>query len=159
MTITTTPVRTNVGTRHPELYNTLAAVAQASDQAALTEGIPPLLLELVKIRVSQINGCAYCLRIHTADSLAKGEAPERLAVLPAWRETRYFDGQERAALALAEYITGIKDSHRDASLYESAAEHLTAGQVSALIWVALSINSFNRVAISSAYKVAPARQR
>lgn len=83
MTITTTPVRTNVGTRHPELYNTLAAVAQASDQAALTEGIPPLLLELVKIRVSQINGCAYCLRIHTADSLAKGEAPERLAVLPA----------------------------------------------------------------------------
>lgn len=159
MTITTTPVRTNVGTRHPELYNTLAALAQASDQAALTEGIPPLLLELVKIRVSQINGCAYCLRIHTADSLAKGEAPERLAVLPAWRETRYFDGLERAALALAEYITGIKDSHRDASLYESAVEHLTAGQVSALIWVALSINSFNRVAISSAYKVAPARQR
>ncbi|WP_258803455.1 carboxymuconolactone decarboxylase family protein [Pseudarthrobacter sp. NS4] len=159
MTITTTPVRTNVGTRHPELYNTLAAMAQASDQAALTEGISPLLLELVKIRVSQINGCAYCLRIHPADSLAKGETPERLAVLPAWRETRYFDGQERAALALAEYVAGIKDFHGDAGLYESTVEHLTPGQVSALTWVAMSINSFNRVAISSAYKVAPGRQR
>jgi AhpD family alkylhydroperoxidase len=158
MTVTTTPARTNVGTQHPKLYSTLASMAQASDQAALAEGISPLLLELVKIRVSQINGCAYCLRIHTADSLAKGESPERLAVLPAWRETRYFDAQERAALGLAEYITGIEDSHADAGLYESAAGQLTPGQLSALTWVALSINSFNRIAISSAYTVAPARQ-
>ncbi|MDQ0867496.1 carboxymuconolactone decarboxylase family protein [Arthrobacter globiformis] len=159
MTIITTSARTNVGTQHPELYSTLASMAEASDQAALAEGISPLLLELVKIRVSQINGCAYCLRIHTADSLAKGETPERLAVLPAWRETQYFDAQEGAALGLAEYITGIKDSHAHAGLYEAAAEQLTPGQLSALIWVAISINSFNRVAISSSYKVAPGRQR
>jgi AhpD family alkylhydroperoxidase len=159
MTITTTAVRTNVGTTHPQLYSTLAAMAQASDQAALTEGISPLLLELVKIRVSQINGCAYCLRIHTADSLAKGETPDRLAVLPAWRETRYFDAQESAALALAEYVTGIQHAQSDAGRYDSAAAQLTRGQVSALTWVVMSINSFNRVAISSSYMVAPARQR
>src|SRR3712207_3077424 len=124
MTITASTPRTNVGTRHPQLYSTLASIAQESDQAALAEGISPLLLELVKIRVSQINGCAYCLRIHTGDALAKGESWERLSVLSAWRETRYFDEQEQAALALAEYVTGISDSQTNAGLYESAAEGL-----------------------------------
>jgi AhpD family alkylhydroperoxidase len=158
MTITTAPARTNVGSRHPRLYSTLATLAQESDQAALAEGVSPLLLELVKIRVSQINGCAYCLRIHTADALAKGEDPERLSVLPAWRETRYFDDQEQAALALAEYITRIEESHAKAGQYESAVEFLTAGQVSAITWVAMVINTFNRVAISGSYKVAPRGQ-
>ncbi|MBT2522514.1 carboxymuconolactone decarboxylase family protein [Arthrobacter sp. ISL-28] len=157
MTITPTPARTNIGTRHPDLYATVGSMAQMSEQAALGEGISPLLIELIKIRVSQINGCAYCLRIHTADSQAKGETPERLSVLSAWKETKYFDGRERAALALAEYVTLIKDSHSNRGLYESAAGQLTAGQVSAVIWVAMAINAFNRIAISSSYKVAPAK--
>lgn len=158
MTTTATPARTNIGLRHPALYSLLASMASASDQSALAEGIPPLLLELIKIRVSQLNGCAYCLRIHTADSLAKGESPERLGVLPAWRETRYFDDREQAALALAEYVTGIDRSHVNAADYEAASQYLTPGQVSAVSWVALAINSFNRVAISSSYKVAPVRE-
>jgi AhpD family alkylhydroperoxidase len=159
MTSTTTTLRTNIGSRHPELYGNVATMATMSDHAALAEGLSPLLIELVKIRVSQINGCAYCLRIHTADSLAKGESPERLSVLPAWRETRYFDEQERSALALAEYLTMIKDAHSNLHLYESAAEHLTPGQVSAITWVAMATNTFNRIAISSSYKVAPTTQR
>ncbi|MDQ0867525.1 carboxymuconolactone decarboxylase family protein [Arthrobacter globiformis] len=124
MTSTKTAPRTNVGSRHPELYGTITTVATISAQAALAEGLSPLLIELIKIRVSQINGCAYCLRIHTADSLAKGESLERLSVLPAWRETRYFDEQERSALALAEYLTLIQDSHDNRHLYGSASEHL-----------------------------------
>ncbi|MFJ5700054.1 carboxymuconolactone decarboxylase family protein [Arthrobacter sp. NPDC093139] len=159
MTTITTAPRTNVGSRHPELYGTITTMAAMADQAALAEGLSPLLIELVKIRVSQINGCAYCLRIHTADSLAKGESQERLSVLPAWRETRYFDEQERSALALAEYLTLIQDSHDNRHLYEAAAEHLTPGQTSAITWVAMSINTFNRIAISSSYKVAPTPQR
>jgi AhpD family alkylhydroperoxidase len=156
MTSTTTAARTNIGSRHQELYGTLIRLAEMSDQAALAENLSPLLIELVKIRVSQINGCAYCLRMHTADALAKGESPERLSVLPAWRETRYFDEQERSALALAEYVTLINDTPSNAGQYESAAQHLTPGQVSALTWVTMSINTFNRVAICSSYKVAPA---
>lgn len=154
----TTILRTNVGSKHPELYSALIKFAQMAEQAALAENVPPLVIELVKIRASQINGCAFCLRMHTADALAKGETLERLSLLPAWRETGYFDDQERAALALAEYITMISDASRDRGPYETAAEHLTSGQVSALTWVIMSINSFNRVAISSAYKVAPAKQ-
>jgi len=152
---TSTARRTNVGTTHPEAYNALHAMAAQADKAALDEGLSPLLLELIKIRVSQINGCAFCLRMHTNDALAKGESIERLAVLPAWRESKYFDEQEAAALALAEYATAISGSHSNTEMYESAVAHLTPGQVSAVTWVALTINSYNRVAISSAYTVAP----
>lgn len=155
MTTTSSARRTNAGTTHPEPYNALHALAAQADKAALEEGLSPLLLELIKIRVSQINGCAFCLRMHTNDSLAKGESIERLAVLPAWRESKYFDEQEAAALALAEYITAISDSHANTGMYESAVATLTPGQVSAVTWVALTINSYNRVAISSAYTVAP----
>jgi AhpD family alkylhydroperoxidase len=77
MTTTATAPRTNVGSRHPELYGTITTMAALADQAALAEGLSPRLIELVKIRVSQINGCAYCLRIHTADSLSKGESQDR----------------------------------------------------------------------------------
>ena len=80
-------------------------------------------------------------------------------MLPAWRETRYFDEQERSALALAEYLTLIKDSHSNPGQYESAAQHLTPAQLSAVAWVAMSINTFNRIAISSSYKVAPTTRR
>lgn len=95
MTTTSKTLRTNVGSKHPELYRALTAVAVQTDKTALAEGLSPLLIELVKIRASQINGCAFCLRLHTKDSLAKGESPERLSVLPAWRESMYFDEQER----------------------------------------------------------------
>ncbi|MBT2514801.1 carboxymuconolactone decarboxylase family protein [Arthrobacter sp. ISL-30] len=155
MTIRSSTPHTNVAVKHPELYNTLNTVSGLANQAALAEGLSPLLTELIKIRVSQINGCAYCLRIHTHDSLAQGESPERLAVLPAWRESMYFNEQERSALALAEYITAIEDSHLNAGLYESAAAHLTPGQVSAVTWVTMTTNTYNRIAISSAYTVAP----
>ncbi|MHA7262099.1 carboxymuconolactone decarboxylase family protein [Arthrobacter sp. TMN-37] len=155
MTSKAHPQRTNIGTEHREPYKALAGVSQAADKAALEEGLSPLLIELIKIRVSQINGCAFCLRIHTKDALAKGESAERLSVLPAWRESGYFDEQERSALALAEYMTDIRDSYRNTGLYESATAHLTPGQVSAVSWVAVVINSYNRVAISSAYQVDP----
>lgn len=147
--------RTNVGATHPELYKAMTAVAKLADRTALAEGLSPRLIELVKIRASQLNGCAFCLRIHTKDALAAGESIERLAVLPAWRESLYFDEQERSALVLVEYITAIQDSHANKGLYKSAVAHLTEGQVSAVTWLAMSINTYNRIAISGAYVVAP----
>ncbi|WP_159616795.1 carboxymuconolactone decarboxylase family protein [Arthrobacter zhaoguopingii] len=155
MTIKAQPRRTNIGSEHPETYRALAEVAKRAEEAALAEGLTPVLIELVKIRVSQINGCAFCLRIHTLDALAKGAGAERLSLLPAWRESGYFDEKERSALALAEYITDIRDSHSNTGLYGSAAAHLSSGQMSAVSWVALVINSYNRIALSSAYEVNP----
>lgn len=151
----TARTRTNIGTRHPDLYRTVIEMARLAEEAASVEGLSPRLIELIKVRVSQINGCAFCLRMHSADALAKGELPDRLSVLSAWRETQYFDETERAALTLAEYATSIADSQENKELYEYAAEKLTSGQVSAVIWVAMAINAFNRIAISSSYKVGP----
>lgn len=157
MTTTSPATRTNAGTTHSGPYKALISMATQAEQAALDEGISPLLVELIKIRVSQINGCAFCLRMHTNDAVAKGETIERLAVLPAWRESQYFDEQEMAALALAEYLTGIQNSHANTAMYESAVASLTPGQVSAVTWLSVAMNSFNRIAISGAYPVAPAQ--
>jgi AhpD family alkylhydroperoxidase len=124
-----------------------AEVRAALDAA----GVDPLLVELVKIRVSQLNGCAFCLRMHTRDSLAKGETADRLAVLAAWWESQYFTDQERAALALAEQVTALTVPERrtwdDGSLDDA--------QVSAISWLATVMNAWNRVAITSHYPVAP----
>lgn len=147
-------LRPNLGKQEPELYKAALAMAQQADAAALDAGLSGQLLELVKIRVSQLNGCAFCLRAHTHDALAKGETLDRLAVLPAWRETSYFSPVERQALALAEQVTRIGD----APDHEAADPEvpLTAPQAAAVAWVAIAINTFNRIAITSRYTVAPA---
>ena len=147
------PHAVNIGTLQPELYRATIAMSQQADEAALESGLAPQLLELVRIRVSQINGCGFCLRMHTRDALAKGESVERIAVLPAWRETAYFTDGERDALALAERVTRISGSPQ-----AEQAEPLTAlsdAQAAAVAWVALVINSFNRIAITSHYRIAP----
>lgn len=155
VTTTSESLPTNVGYRHPELYTALTTVSALAERTAQAEGLSRLLIELVKIRTSQIDGCAFCLQVHTKGALAVGESPERISVLPAWRESLYFDEQERSALALTEYMTGIQDSRRIAGLYKSAVAHLTDGQLSAVTWLAMTINTYNRIAISSADTVKP----
>ena len=145
----------NVAKEHSELYKAAIALSAQADAAAKDAGLPALLIELIKIRTSQINGCAFCLRLHTGDALKKGETSERLAVLPAWRETSYFTEQEQAALSLSEYVTGIGDSHANRPLYEEAVGTLTPQQVSAVTWMTIGINTFNRIAITSSYPVVP----
>ena len=114
----------------------------------------PLLVELVKIRTSQINGYAFCLRMHTRDALKKGESTDRLAVLPAWAETGYFSEPERAALRLTEAIARVSDGHVSDADYAAAAAVLSEDQVSAVAWLSTVMNAFNRVAITSRYTVA-----
>lgn len=136
----------------PDAYKTTIALSEQAEKAALDAGVEPLAIELVRIRASQINGCGYCLRMHVGDALAKGETTDRIAVLPAWRETGYFSPAERAALAIAEEITHI-DTRMAGVDDETAA--VSDQQAAALRWVAISINAFNRVAISSHYAVKP----
>ncbi|SCF57400.1 alkylhydroperoxidase AhpD family core domain-containing protein [Streptomyces sp. Cmuel-A718b] len=96
----------------PEAFRALARTAQAAGAAAARAGLPVTLVELVNLRVSQINGCAYCLRAHTRAALEAGENPQRLGLLAAWRETDVFTPSERAALALAEATTSLNGSAR-----------------------------------------------
>ncbi|WP_234340361.1 carboxymuconolactone decarboxylase family protein [Streptomyces sp. SCSIO 75703] len=108
---------------------------------------------MLKIRTSQLNGCAFCLRMHTRDALKKGENPDRIAVLPGWEETGYFSATERAAPRLTEAITGVAAGHVGDEDYEAAAAVLTEDQVSATAWLVTVMNAFNRVAVTSRYPV------
>ncbi|MCU1698882.1 MAG: alkylhydroperoxidase [Mycobacterium sp.] len=119
------------------------------DKAAADAGIEPLTVELVRIRVSQLNGCAFCLRMHVRDALEKGESTDRIAVVSAWRETAYFTEAEQAALEIAEQITHISEVGGE----DSSA--LTTQQAAVLKWIAITMNAFNRIAISSHYKIGP----
>jgi AhpD family alkylhydroperoxidase len=149
-----TTQRVSIDKQHPASYKALIALSVEAENSAAAAGIDPLLAELVRIRASQLNGCAFCLRMHTRDALRKGENPDRIAVLPAWEETGYFSETDRAALRLTEAITLVPDGHVSDEDYDAAAAVLTADQVSAVAWLVTVINAFNRVAITSRYSVA-----
>jgi AhpD family alkylhydroperoxidase len=134
----------------PAAYKTLLLLNDESSAAAAAAGLEPLLIELVKIRCSQINGCAFCLRMHIRDAISHGETQDRLAVLPAWRDTEYFTPQERNALAIAESTTLISDR---LTLPQDEVAALNDDQIAAVEWVTITINAFNRVAISSHFDV------
>lgn len=146
------PARTKLSSAVPDAYKTALALSEQTQMAALDAGIDPLAVELVRIRASQINGCGFCLRMHVRDALAKGENVDRIAVLPAWRETNYFSPAERAALAIAEEITHI--DVRNPGVDDDTAA-VTGEQAATLRWVAVAINALNRIAISSHYAVEP----
>ncbi len=143
--------RINIGQQHPDVYKQLATLSGAAEEAAVDAGFDRKLIELVKLRVSQINGCAFCCRLHTRDALAAGETTDRLAVLPAWRESQYFSADEVAALLIAEQVTRLTHPVIDTE----TEGVLTDKQVSAVTWVATVMCAWNRVAISSGYRVSP----
>ncbi|MBW8707142.1 Alkyl hydroperoxide reductase AhpD [Streptomyces sp. MBT84] len=145
--------RVNIGKQHPAAYKALIALSEEVERATAAAGLDPLLVELLRIRASQINGCAFCLRMHTRDALRKGENADRIAVLPSWPETSYFSETDRAALRLTEAITRVQDGHVNDEDYNAAVAVLTADQVSAIAWLATVMNAFNRVAITSRYPV------
>ncbi|MFF0767171.1 carboxymuconolactone decarboxylase family protein [Streptomyces sp. NPDC003737] len=145
--------RVNIGKQHPAAYKTLIALSEEVERATAASGLDPLLVELLRIRASQIIGCAFCLRMHTRDALRKGENADRIAALPSWEETSYFSETDRAALRLTEAITRVQDGHVNDEDYNAAAAVLTADQVSAIAWLATVMNAFNRVAITSRYPV------
>ena len=110
-------------------------------------GLEPGLLELVKIRASQINGCAYCIDMHTKDARAGGETEQRIYALNAWRETPFFTERERAALAWTETVTRIGEGVSDAA-YDAARGQFAEKQLVDLTWAIAAINAWNRIAIS-----------
>jgi AhpD family alkylhydroperoxidase len=110
-------------------------------------GLEHPLLELVKIRASQINGCAFCIDMHTKDARAAGESEQRIYALNAWRETSFYNDRERGALARVEGLTRLDASVPD-ELYEQVRGHFTEKELVDLTWAVAAINAWNRVAIS-----------
>jgi AhpD family alkylhydroperoxidase len=104
---------------------------------------------LVKLRASQINGCAYCLDMHWPHARAQGESELRLSQLAAWRESPYFDDRERAALALTEAVTHVSSTHAPDDVWEEAARHFDADELAHLLFAIAAINVWNRVAVSA----------
>jgi AhpD family alkylhydroperoxidase len=109
----------------------------------------PRLRELVRIRCSQLNGCAYCIDMHSKDARAIGETEQRLYALPAWRETPFFTDRERAALAFAETVTRVAETHVPASAYDAVAAHFSDDEIAALVSLIVAINAWNAISVST----------
>ncbi|MBX6365312.1 MAG: carboxymuconolactone decarboxylase family protein [Gemmatimonadetes bacterium] len=124
----------------------LAAMAQL-ERYTRESGLETSLLELVKMRASQINRCGYCLDMHSKDALAEGETPQRLFVLPAWREAPFYTERERAALAWTEAVTLISTNDISDELYAQVREHFTEKELVDLTLAIIAINGWNRLAI------------
>lgn len=125
-----------------------AAKAMYALQAAVNaSGLEPALQELVKLRVSQINGCAFCIDLHSREATAKGEKPERLFLLDAWREAPVYTPRERAALAWAEALTLVSQTHAPDAVYAEVREHFDEAGLVNLTLAVVAINGWNRFAI------------
>lgn len=123
--------------------------AMAALEAYLrSSGLEHRLLHMVKLRVSQMNGCAYCIDMHWKDARAAGETEQRLYGLDAWREASYYSDRERAALEWAEAVTDISEGHVSDRVHDAVRGHFTDKELVDLTWAVVAINGWNRVAIA-----------
>lgn len=138
----------------PEVFHALSGVASAVRNAAAAADVGRAVLELVNVRVSQLNRCAYCLDLHSRAALEAGVTGQQLAVLDAWRRSPdIYSEQEQAALIVAETVTSLPDEETMDREYATARQHLSDDQLSVLIWAATTIGAFNRVSILSKHPV------
>jgi AhpD family alkylhydroperoxidase len=113
-----------------------------------SSGLEKTLLELVKMRASQMNGCAYCIDMHTKDARLLGETEQRIYALNAWRETPFFNDRERAALEWTETVTRVGDTHVPDEVHDRVREHFSEAELVALTFAVVAINGWNRLAVS-----------
>jgi AhpD family alkylhydroperoxidase len=108
-------------------------------------GLEPTLRELVRLRVSQLNGCAFCVDVHSRDAMGHGETERRVFAVPVWRETPFFSARERAALDLAEAMTRLAERPLSDETFDRAAAEFTRHELAELIWVITVVNAWNRL--------------
>lgn len=137
--------RPNVSAEFKDGYRALAAL----EAVVANSGLNHILIELVKTRSSQINGCAYCIDMHTKDARAYGETEQRLYALNGWRETPFFTEKERAALALTEAITLVSETHVPDDVVDEALKWFEPDEYARLVFLIATINIWNRLAITS----------
>lgn len=148
-------VRINLGKAQPELYQGLVNLNKQAMQALSAAGVSEGFTHLLQIRASQLNQCAFCLRLHSRDAVASGESADRISVVAAWRESDYFSDKEQAMLELVETITLIAKQQLPDEVYQRAKAILSEAEIAAVEWLAVIINAWNRVAIASRYPVKP----
>ena len=139
-----------MGSRIDYRHATPAALQAMSglERYVRSSGLEPSLLELVKLRASQINGCGYCLDMHSKDARARGETEQRIYVLSAWREAPFYTARERAALAWTEALTKIADTEITDALYDSARAQFSEKELVDLTMAVITINGWNRLSMS-----------
>lgn len=137
--------RINLLKESPEAYKAMRGL----EEYIAKSGLDRKLYELIKLRASQINGCAYCINMHTRDAMKLGETAQRLFLLDAWEETELYSEKERAALALTDSMTLIASTHVPDEVFEEAERHFDKKELAAVIMAIVTINSWNRIAITS----------
>lgn len=141
--------RINLNKVSPEVYEAMLVLSTAA-----AKDIDPDLAELIKIRASQMNHCAFCLDMHTADARKQGISDQKLALLSAWEEAGdVFTEQEKAALAITEEMTDLTRRHVSDEVYERAAAAFTERELGQVIAMALTINAWNRIGVPTRLKV------
>ena len=136
--------RLDYGTAAPGARKAMYALAHYTNHC----GLEPSLLELIKIRASQLNHCAYCIDMHTIDARALGESEQRLYALSAWHETPFYSERERAALALTEAVTGIANGPVSDEVYAAARQHFSDEELVNLTLAIITINGWNRLSLT-----------
>jgi AhpD family alkylhydroperoxidase len=139
-----TQPRLDVSKLSPDLFKAMAGLQNYVDNS----GLERKLVDLVKIRASQINGCAYCIVMHTNDARKHGESDEWMHLLNAWHEAPVFSARERAALAWTEAVTKISDRHVPDAIYDEARQHFSEKELVDLTAAVIAINAWNRAAIA-----------
>ncbi|MFT3934270.1 MAG: carboxymuconolactone decarboxylase family protein [Chitinophagaceae bacterium] len=137
--------RVNIAKDFPEAYKSMYALSGSLNHSSLT----PLQKEMIKIRASQINQCAFCLNMHTRDAIKYGETPQRIFLLNAWRETDLYSAEDKAILALTEEVTIISQHGVSDAVYKEVSQYFDAAQIAQLIMAIVIINAWNRIAIST----------
>jgi AhpD family alkylhydroperoxidase len=143
------PVRLDFDSHAAGFARALAHLDQAATKELDRVDFNPRLRELVRVRASQLNGCAYCIDMHSKDARAVGESEQRLYALPAWRETPFFTDRERAALAFTESVTLLATDHVPATDYDAVAAQFTPAEVAALLALIVTINAWNAIGVST----------
>jgi AhpD family alkylhydroperoxidase len=153
MTITETmsaiPVRLDFDTHAAAFSRAMSHLDRAAIKELDRVDFDPKLRELIRIRASQLNGCAYCIDMHSKDARAIGETEQRIFALPAWAETPFFTARERAALAFTESVTLLAVDHVPSEAYESVAAAFTADEVAAMVALIVTINAWNAIGVST----------
>lgn len=143
------PSRINYYEAAPQSMKAMMGLERAASKSVL----PASLRELVRIRASQINGCAYCVDLHSTDALKAGESPRRLMALTAWAETELFDVKERAALMWTETLTLVATQHAPDDIYEAVQSQFDPQEITELTFVIATINAWNRFGVGFAMTV------
>jgi AhpD family alkylhydroperoxidase len=148
-TTTDVPVRLDFDTHGATFSKAMSHLDHAAAKQLDAVDFDPRLRELLRIRASQLNGCAYCIDMHTKDARAIGETEQRIYGLSAWRETPYFTERERAALAFAESVTLVATTHVPTADYDAVAAHYSPDEIAALLGLLVAINAWNALAVST----------